>query len=107
MSRPSLHAGASCQAANTGRENTDGKCEADLIQKESGKDKGRKLKTDTVLTVMAGRSRRAEGSSSAPTKSHLSAQMLARNHLPPHVAAGQEQRLSGHRALLAEVITVP
>lgn len=76
----------------------------DLIQKESGK--GEETE-DTMLTVMAGRSRTAEGTSSAPTKSHFSAQMLARNHLPPHLSAGQEQKLSGHRAVLAKGIAVP
>lgn len=78
----------------------------DLIQKESGKEKGKKLKT--VLTVMAGESGRPEGTSPpAPAKSHLSAQMLARSHLPPSLAAEQEQGLSGHKALMAEGITVP
>lgn len=48
-------------------EKAGGKCEVDVIQKESGKEKGRKLKT--VLTVTAGRSRIAEGTNSpVPTK---------------------------------------
>lgn len=56
----------------------EGKCERD----------GEEIK-DLVLTVMAEGSRRAERTSSASTKRCLSAQTLARIHLPPHLAAGQ------------------
>lgn len=72
------------------------------------RERGEEEAEDVELIVMAGRSRRAAGTSSpAPQNTACLPKLLAENHLLLLLATGQEQTLPAHRAVSAEGIALP